>query len=161
MTERSFPSSVSETIYHRRLQLSDWRHTRRDRGELGILHRASVLLPSTCTKGPRMQAAVPAVMTCSITNTTTGWSVMQFRADPVPIFAGLIALRSGWSGDADTAKIVAEVLLLLILMMEIIDHWHIPTGLSSSVHDISFTSTRVRIQLAISCCLRTDTLNLA
>jgi hypothetical protein len=32
LTEHSFRSSVSETIYQRRLRLSNWRHTRR--GEL-------------------------------------------------------------------------------------------------------------------------------
>jgi hypothetical protein len=51
---------------------------------------------------------------------------VQFRADPVPIVAALIALRRGWSGDAGTAMIMAGVLLLLILMMKMIDHWHIP-----------------------------------
>jgi len=75
-----------------------------------------------------MQTTMAPVITCFITNTITEWSVMQFRADPVPIVAALIALRSGWSGDADTAMIVAGVLLLLILMMKILDHWHIPDG---------------------------------
>ena len=70
-----------------------------------------------------MQTTVTVVITCFIRNTTTEWSLMQFRADPVPIVAALIALRSRWSGDADTGMIV---LLLLILMMKIIDHWHIP-----------------------------------
>ena len=37
-------------------------------------------------------------------------------------------MRRGRSGYADTAIVVAEVLLLLILMMKIIDHWHIPDG---------------------------------
>jgi len=71
LTEHSFRSSVSETVYQRRLQLSNCRHTRRDRGELGILQRASILPPSTCAKGPSMETTLAAVMTCFITNTTT------------------------------------------------------------------------------------------
>jgi len=84
LTERSSRSSVRETIYQRRLQLSSWRHTRPDRGELGILQRATVLPLSTCTKGPRMQTIVAAVMTCFIANTTTESSVMDFRANRHP-----------------------------------------------------------------------------
>lgn len=38
------------------------------------------------------------------------------------------SLDEGWFGDADPAMVVARVLLLLILMMKIIDHWHIPDG---------------------------------
>lgn len=36
------------------------------------------------------------------------------------------SLDEEWSGDADPAMVAARVLLLLILMMKIIDHWHIP-----------------------------------
>jgi hypothetical protein len=63
-----------------------------------------------------MQTTAAAVITCFIMNTTTEWSVMQFRVDPVPIAAALIAMIRGWSGDADTVMIVAGVLPLLILM---------------------------------------------
>ena len=33
------------------------------------------------------------------------------QADPVPIIAALIALRRGWSGDANTLMVVVELLV--------------------------------------------------
>ncbi len=40
----------------------------------------------------------------------------------VPIVAALIALRTGWSGDAVTAMVVAVGLALSVLMVKNIDH---------------------------------------
>jgi hypothetical protein len=48
------------------------------------------------------------------------WSVMQLRADPVPIVATLMALRREWSVDAET--VLAGVLALLMTMTKIMDH---------------------------------------